>query len=75
MVDYESFDLYIRIDYIKKLNIYKLSWFNLEVLDLNKIERYMGSEYINSNTLDYILSILDGKINNYHEECEKTLLY
>lgn len=71
LLDYETFNIYIRIDYIKKLNIYKLRWFNLEVLDLNKIEKYMGSEYINSNTLDYILSILDGKNNNYHEASEK----
>jgi len=70
LLNYESFDLYIRVDYIKKLDIYKLSWFNLEVIDLRKIERYMGSEYINSNTLEYILGILDGKDNNYHEESE-----
>lgn len=68
LLNYETFNIYIRIDYIKKLKVYKLSWFNLEVLNTNKIERYMGSEYINSGTINHIMSILETKENNYHEE-------
>jgi len=70
-LNYEGINLYIRIDYIRKLKVYKVNWFNLNVLNLKKIERYMGSEYINSETIEYMIKILEGKENNFHKEEEK----
>jgi len=67
LLNYETYNLYIRIDYLKKLNVYKISWFDLEITD-NKIEKYMGNEYISRKTIDYISDILENKENNYHEE-------
>lgn len=45
MLNYDSYNLYIRIDYIKKIGSYKLSWFDLDVVDSN-IEKYISFAYI-----------------------------
>ena len=71
LLNYETFNIYIRIEYIKKLKVYKLNWFDLEVVNTKKIEKYMGSEYINNETIEYIANILSEKDNNYHVDSKK----
>ena len=74
LLDYEGFNIYIRIDYDKKLDVYKLNWYDLESIQDKNIEKYMGSEYINRKTLNNILKILENKENNYHEEQDKNIV-
>lgn len=74
LLNYETFNIYIRIDYMKKIGGYKISWFDLEFFDINKIEKYMGSEYVSSKTIDDIANILHEKNNNYHVECDKNIV-
>lgn len=71
LLNYETYNIYIRIDYIKKLNIFKLSWFDLEVIKDNNIEKYMNVGYISRKIVDNIIKILENKENNYHEEQNK----
>lgn len=74
LLNYETFNLYIRIDYIKKLNTYKLSWIDLEIIKNNNIEKYISSVYIDKNIINQIINILEGKENNYHKEQEKNIV-
>ena len=37
LINYENYNLYFRIDYIKKLNIFKISWIDLDLIKDNKI--------------------------------------
>lgn len=73
LLNYETYNLYIRLDYIKRLNVYKLSWFDLELIN-NNIEKYMSSEYINTKTVEHIVNILSNKENTYHEEQDKNIV-
>lgn len=74
LLNYEKFNIYIRIDYIKKLGVYKISWFDLEFFDFNKIEKYMGCEYINGKIIDDIINIFLNKSNNYQVDCDKNIV-
>ena len=58
-IDYETYNIYIRLDYYKKLNSCKLSWFDLDLIKDNNIEKYISSEYINTKQADYICSIFE----------------
>lgn len=71
LLNYETYNIYIRIDYIKKLNSYKISWFDLESIKDNKIEKYLGREYINVKTIQNIMKTLEKRQNNFHEEQDK----
>ena len=59
LIDYETYNIYIRLDYYKKLNCTKLSWFDLDLRNDNHIEKYISSEYINTKQADYICSIFE----------------
>lgn len=50
--DYEGYYIYVRIDYYKKFNGYKVSWFDLDLLDVNNIDKCVSSEYILDTTID-----------------------
>ncbi len=52
--NYEGYYFYITINYIKKLKVYKLSWFDLNVLDENKMEKYVNYVYISNELIDRI---------------------
>ena len=43
--NYEGFNIYIRIDYIKKLDCYRLSWFDLALTDTKNIEKTLNTEF------------------------------
>ena len=70
LLNYETYNIYIRIDYLKKLDVYKISWFDLEIIN-NNIEKYIGSEYISKKEIKEIITILENKDNNFHEEQDK----
>lgn len=49
--NYNSFHIYIRIDYIEKLKAYKLRWFDLDFVKTSKIFVYESSEYIEEDVV------------------------
>lgn len=56
---YEGFNIYIRLDYIKKLNTYRLSWFNLDVVDNIFIERTMSFECVSEQSVKNLFKDID----------------
>jgi len=74
LLNYETYNIYIRIDYYKKLNIYKLSWFDLDIIKYDNIQKYMGSEYISGKVINEIIDILMDKDNYFCEECEENVV-
>ena len=50
--NYEGYYIYIRIDYYKKNKGYKLSWFDLDLFDINNIDKCISQEYVLDKTID-----------------------
>lgn len=59
LILYHNYNIYIRLDYIKKLHTYRLSWFDLDQLDIQSIEKCMSSEYFLPELVDTIFEIID----------------
>jgi len=56
--NYEGYYIYIRIDYYKKFKGYRLTWFDLEYIDINNIDKYISSECILDRTIDSFNEII-----------------
>lgn len=56
--DYNTFNLYIRLDYEKSSESYKLRWFDLDRVKSSKIKKYESSEYLEEATVDYIKEVV-----------------
>ena len=74
LINYETFNLYFRIDYMKKIDAYKLSWIDLDTVKNNNVEKYISSEYISKSTIKQLINMLDNRENNYHVEEEKNIV-
>lgn len=57
--NYNGYYIYIRLDYYKKINCYKLSWIDLENVINNKFENVISYEYIPMYLIEQINSTLD----------------
>ncbi len=57
--NYESYHIYIRIDYIKKSKSYKLSWFDLDLIESNNINKFISSQYLSNETIEYLKTIFE----------------
>lgn len=63
--EYEGFNIYIRIDYLKKINSFKLSWYDLDFLDY-KIEKIQSIEFLTEMDVESLLNyFLELKENEY----------
>lgn len=58
--DYNTFHIYIRLDYEMSTKSYKLRWFDLERVRSSKIKCYESSEYLECSTVEYIKSVIAG---------------
>ena len=58
---YDGYNIYIRIDYIKKLKIYRLSWFDLDDLSYYSIEQIESYTYLTKDMIDSIIDFLKNK--------------
>lgn len=52
--NYEEFNIYFRIGYNKKHKCYRLSWFDLNLMETNDIEKYLSFEYIPNQIIEHI---------------------
>ena len=50
--DYNGFYIYIRLDYYKKFKGFRVSWFDLDVTDIDNIDKGLGTERIFDQTID-----------------------
>ena len=57
--NYRRYNIYIRLDYYKKLKVYKLSWIDLANIKGNNFENYTSYELIP----DYVYPHIEDKIN------------
>jgi len=70
LLNYETYNFYIRLDYFKKINSYKFSWFDLEVIKDKKIEKYISSEYVSKDVIDYMFNILFKQEVDFYENVQ-----
>lgn len=61
LFNYSGYYIYVRIDYLKKTKSYKLSWFDLDKVLDNNIDKYSSFEYMEDNIINDISFIF----NNY----------
>ena len=54
LINYEENNIYIILNYMKKTNSYRLSWFNLDVIEDNDVEKYLSCSYISANIIELI---------------------
>lgn len=52
--DYNTFHIYIRLDYEVSSKSYKLRWFDLDRVKSDEIKCYESSEYLEASTVDYL---------------------
>lgn len=70
LINYENYNLYFRLDYIKKLNIFKLYWVDIDLIKDKKLEKYLNIEIIPIETINQIcdslekISFFEYKTNN-----------
>ena len=61
LFNYSGYYIYVRIDYLKKTKSYKLSWFDLDKVLDNNIDKYSSFEYMEDNIINDISFVY----NNY----------
>ncbi len=73
LLDYEGYNFYIVINYIKKIKSYKLSWFDLDILEEKKIDKYINYEYIDDQLISNINECFSKYIvsSNYQDDLKK----
>lgn len=69
--DYNKTNLYIRFDYIKKISVYKVTWFDLNFLDLKKLDLYFNTQTVNKKIAITIMEVVtkikytpEGRLND-----------
>lgn len=58
--NYNTFHIYIRVDYEKSSQVYKLRWFDLDRVKTSEIGKYESSEYLEEATVEYIKFVVEG---------------
>lgn len=67
LFNYSGYYIYVRIDYLKKTKSYKLSWFDLDKVLDNNIDKYSSFKYMEDNIINDISFIF----NNYDCDLEE----
>lgn len=67
LFNYSGYYIYVRIVYLKKTKSYKLSWFDLDKVLDNNIDKYSSFEYMEDNIINDISFIF----NNYDCDLEE----
>ncbi|MBR4178860.1 MAG: SWIM zinc finger family protein [Bacilli bacterium] len=57
--NYEGYYIYIRLDYYKKFKGYKLSWFDLDIVDIDNMDKSLSSEWIFDDTINSFNEIIN----------------
>ena len=52
--NYGTFNIYIRIDFVKKDNCYRLRWVDLDYLKTSNISKYVSSEFIENGIVEHL---------------------
>lgn len=57
--EYNNSNIYIRFDYLPKLDIYKVVWFDLDYLDIKNIKYQINEQIVDSNISSKIINDLE----------------
>lgn len=72
LINYETYNLYFRLDYIKKLKIFKLYFIDLDLIKDKKIEKYLNIEVIPVEVVNQICDIIE-KITFFEYKQDKEI--
>lgn len=75
---YEKCNVYIRIDYIKKYDTYQIRWYDLDFLDIKKLDSLFGYETVYREDLNYYVNLIKKDLKNItkiEEKEEKTDIF
>lgn len=56
--DYNGNQLYIRVDYVRKLSVYKIVWFDLNYLDVKHLDLYVNMQMMTKFMADRLINIM-----------------
>ena len=59
--NYDGLNIYIRLDYIKKSKIYRLSWFDLNDLDYYSLKQIISYTYFTEDMVSFIIDTFKNK--------------
>lgn len=65
--NYEGYNIYIRIDFIKKTKCFRLSWYDLDEIKESDLTRYYNCEFISEETIERFKTIFSQIIYNKTE--------
>lgn len=54
LINYDGYDIYIILNNMNKTNSYRLSWFDLSLIEDSNIEKYLSCTYISSDIIESI---------------------
>lgn len=69
--NYEEFNIYFRIGYNKKHKCYRLSWFDLNLIETQDVEKYLSFEYVPEQIIEHITNYyanLELENKNYYDK-------
>ena len=73
--NYEEYNIYFRIDYFKKEKCYRLSWFDLNLMESYDIKKYISVEYIPDKIIEHVVNEFekyDFLSKNYYQKINKS---
>lgn len=56
--DYNGNQIYIRVDYVRKLSVYKIVWFDLNYIDLKHLDLYVNMQMMTKFMADRLINIM-----------------
>ncbi len=68
--DLDNICLYIRLDYVKTSNLYKVTWMDLKQMNIKKMKDWINSNLIYPNNVDHIkaLVVKNGFTKDYEDK-------
>ena len=73
LINYEGYNIYIRLDELKSTKTFKLSWFDLDLILDKNIDKYISSEYIPKDKIEAFINNINALENintNYKSEVQ-----
>lgn len=73
LINYEGYNIYIRLDELKSTKTFKLSWFDLDLILDKNMDKYISSEYIPKDKIEAFINNINSLENintNYKSEVQ-----
>ena len=73
LINYEGYNIYIRLDELKRTKTFKLSWFDLDLILDKNMDKYVSFEYIPKDKIEAFINNINALENintNYKSEVQ-----